>query len=396
MPPIRKVGTLFVDLEARSKKFDEAMLKAGGSAKNLAAVIRAHPIAAAAALGAAFALVGAKAVKMASELENAFGEISTLVNTAEVDVGQLKKEMLELFAAMPVDELQDMSRGLYQIISASIPAAQSIDFLRVATEAAVAGLTSVEVSVDGLTTVVNAWARDNITATEVADQMFTAVRFGKTTFDEIATSVGRVAGLAATMGISFKDVLANATALTLGGVDMELAMRSIRQTLANVIRPTSALKTQFPEIAKTFNRTKLEADGLTKFMVDLAEALKDNEDAAVLMFQDVNALNAALQLTGQDGKRVIRLMGEMERSTGAAGTAFAKMEGTTKNLTKQLKNQFGVVMISLGESILPTVNKSLQVMVNLMSLLNGEVSRLRFDNINNELQFMTKNFDLLS
>ena len=82
--------------------------------------------------------------------------------------------------------------ALYQAISAGVPSDNVFDFLETANKAAVGGITDLSTSVDGITSVVNAYGSDVISAAEASDLMFTAVKEGKTDFGQLSDSLFQV------------------------------------------------------------------------------------------------------------------------------------------------------------------------------------------------------------
>ena len=100
-----------------------------------------------------------------------------------------------LAKAMGVD-LLDATNALYQAISAGVPKENVLEFMKVASKAAIGGVTSLETAVDGITSVIKTYGSENITAKEASDAMFTAVKLGKTTFDELSGSLFNVLPIA--------------------------------------------------------------------------------------------------------------------------------------------------------------------------------------------------------
>ena len=67
-----------------------------------------------------------------------------------------------------------------------MPPDNVIDFMRTATEASIGGVTDLETAVDGITSVVNAYGEEAISASKASDLMFTAVKLGKTDFTQLS------------------------------------------------------------------------------------------------------------------------------------------------------------------------------------------------------------------
>lgn len=390
------VARLFYQLEANTKGLDRELQGAEKSLGRTAAFIKANPVVALAALGTAMAGVALKAAGMASKFESSMAEVSTLVDTTSVDMRKLADGVLGLYRNLPVENIDDLTKGLYNVISAGVPAGEAIEFLDIAARAAVGGVTDVNTAVNGLTTATNAFASQGVTATDAADKFFTAVKLGKTTFAEISGSIGNVAGLANSLGVSLDDLLSNMTALTLGGLDTSVAFNSLRQILANVAKPTAELKRAYPELAKEFDLTALKTKGLTGFMTDLATRLKGNDDAAVKMFGSVEALNAVLGLTADGGARLNSIQDQMANSAGASSEAFDKMAATNKALNQVLKNEFAVQMIQLGEKLLPAVNLALNAVIGLLARFNGEIARMKTDDASRSIGTIATAMDKLS
>jgi len=164
------------------------------------------PIGALTALGAAAALVGVKATKMAAELDLALREVSTLLPGTVEDMNGLRVAVISLSTNVP-DPPALLTKGLYQIISAGITdTADSLYVLEIASRAAVAGLTDTFTSADALTTVLNAFQLEASEAERVADIFFATIKEGKTTFPELAGAIGNVATTAALAGVSMEEM----------------------------------------------------------------------------------------------------------------------------------------------------------------------------------------------
>ncbi|MBU1767827.1 MAG: phage tail tape measure protein, partial [Candidatus Omnitrophica bacterium] len=168
------------DLSIIIKAKDEASAKF----KNLGRIIKdTQPsfmalAAGSAAVAGGVTLIGAKAVKMASQFQTGIAEVSTLVNTAEVDMSKLGSAVLDMSKAVP-QSAAILTKGLYQVISASVPVSKSMDVLAVASKAATAGLSDTFTAVDSITTIMNAYGMTAEDTTRISDIMFTTVRKGK-------------------------------------------------------------------------------------------------------------------------------------------------------------------------------------------------------------------------
>ena len=187
------VGSMAVALLGDMKDFDRKM---DGATKKVStfdktvgkmgkAVTKAAKAAALAAAAAVTAF-GVSAVKTFVEFDTGMREVFTLMPELSAEAREAMEEdvkaLSEQIAVLP----EEVIPALYQAISAGVPQDTVFSFLEIAGKAAIGGVTSLETAVDGLTTVTNAYGSEVISVTEVADIMFTTVKEGKTTFDELS------------------------------------------------------------------------------------------------------------------------------------------------------------------------------------------------------------------
>ena len=151
------------------------------------------------AAGGAAAIVGlgVKGVKAAADIESAMTEVRTLLpEIGDEAFGSLTDDLLE-FSRETGIATQEAIPSLYQALSAGIPPENVFDFLRTSADLSKGGVTELTTAVDGLTSVVNAYGPDTINAAQASDQLFTAVKLGKTNADELSASLFNVIPTAA-------------------------------------------------------------------------------------------------------------------------------------------------------------------------------------------------------
>jgi TP901 family phage tail tape measure protein len=311
------------------------------------------------------------AIKMAQTFEKEMALVSTVTDTAEISMERLSAGVLKLFRALPIESMSDLTKGLYDIISAGVPAGQALDYLNVAARSGIAGIASTATAVDALTTATNAWRLQNMTAQHAADALFQAVNLGKGTFDQFATSLGTVAPIAAAYGISIEDVLGAQAQLTVSGLTAAEAMVAIRSAITNIINPTGKLAEAFPELAAEFNATKLEAVGFTKFLIEFTERSKGSKEALNALFTDVQGKTGVFSILADGGAAAAEKVASIGKASGAMDAAFKKATNTSQALNQQLKNELTVSIIELGTKALPLVNAALAGLIAVVHGINS-------------------------
>src|SRR5258706_4053143 len=296
------------------------------------------------------------------KLNEVFTLLPGITDSAMSSMSTSVKKFATDFGVLPEEEI----RALYQAISAGVPADNVFSFLETAQKAAVGGVTSLETAVDGISSTVNAYGDKVITATQASDLMFTAVKVGKTTFDELSKSLFNVNPAAAALGVKFQDVTAALASMTAQGVPTSVATTQLRQLFVELGDSGS-------DVGKTFK--KLSGESFKAFIAsghNVQDALKLLEQKAVSsgkgvneLFGSVEAGSAALQLTGPGTERFSKNLLEMGRSAGATDKAYATMDATIAQSVNKLKAAGSVFLITIGEKMAPAIAKLLDWLVKL-------------------------------
>lgn len=309
--------------------------------------------------GAAVGGLGAAAAKMAMDFNKGFTEVATLLpdlDRGEID--KLRKDILA-FAKETGTTATDAVGSLYQAISAGVAQENAIDFLRTASEAAIGGVTNLETAVDGMTSVVNAYGKEALSAQQASDIMFTAVKLGKTDFEQLSKRLFNVIPTAASLGVKFEDVAASLAVMTAQGVPTSVATTQMRQAFVELSKTGTKLADGINDLTgKSF--TELIAEGKTSSQI-MDELRKSMDDQAFRnLFSSVEAMNAALALTGPNAAKVQSSLEEMNKASGSTNKAFETVAATTGFQMNRALNGFKISMIEIGQKILPLVTQALE------------------------------------
>ena len=323
--------------------------------------------------GAGFAL--RNSARDALAFSTAMGEVTTLVNKdfAIKELTQNIRDLSKEFGQLPANQ----AKAAYQIISAGASsAAEATNLLTAANKLAIGGVTAVTVAADGLTTVLNAYGNKVRGATDVSDTLFVGMRAGKTTIQELSNSVGKVAPLAAQVGVSFDELTASVAALTKGGIKTTESVTGIRAILAAVAKPTSEASDLAEKLGINFTVAGLKAQGFTGFLANLVEKTDGNTTAMAQLFGGVEALIPILALSGTAGQDFISIMEDMSDKAGQTEIAFEKMADTPQQAINRLKSQFIDLSVSIGDSFLSGIIPAVQFATSNFDTMVGAVEVL--------------------
>lgn len=335
-------------LSRAGKQGQQTLDKLDRAARTAGFAIRTGALVGAAAVGA----IGAAAVSAAADFDTSMREVNTLLGLPASGFEDLKAQALDLSESIGRVP-SEVVPALYQAISAGVPQANVFSFLETANKAAVGGVTNLETSVDALTTATNAWASQGLTASDAADVLFTAVKGGKTTFDELAGTIGRVAPLASAAGISFDETAAAVATLTTQGFATAEAVTGIRAGIQGLLRPSEDMTAIFKAAGFASAESAIQQVGMADAMQVVYDATGGNVGQMTQLLGSVEAVNAVLGLTGPNADKMAAQMDLMAERTGAADAAFEEMEKSASRAWERIQAKLQVGLVRLGDRILP-------------------------------------------
>ena len=300
-------------------------------------------------IGVAAAL--AKAAVSANNFRKQVGQIQTI---SPIKASVIKEEVKQISAEFGVLK-ENITKGLYDALSAGIPSENIFAFIRVAAKGAIAGAGTVAESVDILTTAINAFKIPAIDAEKVSDALFTTIKLGKTTLSELSASLSVVAPLANASGVSLDQVLGAVTTLTKQGTPTAMAMTQIRQSI----------------VALNENLD----DGWSKVMTfqegvaELAKRAKGSQAELKKMAGRIEAVTGILSLTGSNAAMAATDLLAVSRAAGATGAAFEKMKAVAT--LDRLLQSFNNILLDIGEETLNNVTGELDRLIEAIDDLRN-------------------------
>lgn len=261
-----------------------------------------------------------------TDFEDSINEVFTLMpGMSEQAMTEMEMDVLA-FGSELGRLSEEVVPAVYQSISAGVPRENVFDFMHIAADAALGGVTDLETAVDGLTSAVNAYGEENLDAQMASDLLFTAVKGGKTTFKELSDRLFQVTPIAASLGVEFGNITAALSAMTAQGVPTRVAATQLRQVLIELSKTGGAAADTFEQLAgKTFVKFIEEGNNLQDALVLMEEAAAENDLRISDMFGSIEAGNAALALTGQGTQKFTDELINAEEAQGATAEAAEVM-----------------------------------------------------------------------
>ncbi|MFY0682621.1 MAG: phage tail tape measure protein [Thalassovita sp.] len=325
--------------------------------------------------GAAGAFVSLTTLQQASRESLNFGaamsEVSTLLNDVPGQMKALEQSARDL-SKQYGGSATKQANAYYQAISAgATDAASATAILDTANKLAIGGVTEVTVGVDILTTTINAYGRDVISAEQASDALFVGMRAGKTTIAELAGSLGTVIPIARAMDVSFEEVVAGTAALTTQGIATSEAVTGLRAALTAITAPSKQATDLANSLGLQFDSQSLSAKGLSVFLSDVIAKTGGSSDAMATLFGSTEATTAALALAGGGSEKFSEILDSMAVKAGATSTAFEKMAGDDLQRYRVALANIGDGMISIGNIILSVGIPAMEVFANNLQNIAG-------------------------
>lgn len=364
------LASLLVNLGIDSSEFSEGLdqseRKVSGFGGVLSGALGLAASAGAVAIGSVVAL-GTASVSAFADFQSGMTEVFTLLpNITQGAMGQMTDQVKDFaldFGVLP----NEVVPALYESISAGIPADNVFEFLGTAQKAAVGGVTDLTTTVDGISSVINAYGSDVISATEASDMMFQAVNLGKTTFEQLSASLYNVIPTAAAIGLEFGNVTAALAAMTATGVPTSVATTQLRQLLLELSDSGTSVAQTFQKITGQSFKAFIDGGGnLSQALNLLDESARKGGKGVNELFGSVEAGGAALALTGPGAQRFADDIDAMANSAGSTDKAYTTMNSTLSASMQKIQAAGAVFLTNIGGKIAPSVEKLASSFVTLL------------------------------
>lgn len=376
-------GSIFIKNKDANKTIDDTTNKAKNMADTLGKslqktgdkITKAGKKVAPLSLACGAFLTGA--VKGASDFQDGMNKMSTLFDTSKTSVKGLSSEFLNLSNKTGISATELAEAG-YQALSAG----QSVDkvgkFVETAGNLAKAGFTSTTTAVDVLTTAMNAYGKNAGSADDIANKLVRTQNLGKTTVDELASSMGKIIPTASSMGVNIDNLTSGYVSLTKQGISTAESTTYMNSML-NELGDSS---TNLGKIIK--EKTGMSFQDCMKSGMSLGDVLKVTKDYADEngiayneLWGNAEAGKAGLAILNGGVDEFNNTIGIMSSKTNDVGQALQKLESPSTKAKKAI-NEAKNSGIEFGTSILISLTPAINA-------VTGGIERLTtwFDGLSN-------------
>ncbi|EHU8854560.1 phage tail tape measure protein [Enterococcus faecalis] len=299
--------------------------------------------------------IGGFATKQAIEVETQFAKVSTLLDSSQVDFQKYKNEIAKTATDMGVS-FEEYSESVYSAISASVDQADAVNFVGDAVKLAKGGFTETATAVDLLTTTINAYNLKATDAGKISDYLISTQNLGKTTVNELASSMGKVIPIANANNVGMNELSTAYAVMTKNGIATAETGTMVKAMLNELGKTGSQADKALKEIAgKSFKQLMDEGNNLSDVLNLMNEHAHKNGLALNDMFGSVEAGTAALTLSKGEGSEYNEILKQINDSAGATQEAFDKMDDTPARKMEKAQLRIADAMRQVGEVVIPIV-----------------------------------------
>ena len=369
-------------IKGNASSFENAMKSSAAAAAGLGSSLRAVGVTLTAFAGAQ--QLGA-AVKAATEFEAQMLRLDTLVGIQPALVARWADSLRELAPELGRTAVE-LSRTMFTITSGGIrDADEALRVLEQSGKAAAIGLGDAAKIGRTAGAALQAFRHDSLTAQRAVDIMVATVREGNLVAENLAGSLGRVLGPAATLGVTFEEMNAFIATFTRLGISAEEATTSLLGVFNIALQPPEQVREAMEGAGFAIEdfRRAIQDDGLTSALQQMLAAAEGNLDVMGKMMPNVRALAGVLGTAGVQADAYNTILKNIQESAGLTDEGFRKWSETAQATFARFEASVESARITWGARFLPaitfgldTITKSLDALLIAIAAVTAAVAPL--------------------
>ncbi len=329
------------------------------------------------AAAVAFSKVMISATKESLSFNEELANVATLIPGQESRINSLKETIREL-SSESGKSLNDLTSGLYQVISAFGDATDTEEKLSIVTKGAIAGQASTTASLNLLSAVTKAYGDTSASAlAKVSDLSFMTVKLGQTTFPELAGSIQRVTAVAENMSVSQEELFASFSTLTgVTGTAAEVSTQ-LRGVLTALSSPSQELAKLYDKLGVSSGKAFVQQEGFQGGLEKVITFAEETGTSLQSLLGRQQAIIGATALGSAQSEVYAEKFDKIKVSAGATNIALAEVtDGINKEgfALKQLKSEWSVIQTQIGDRVLPLFGDLVSSTSGLLGALSGNIS----------------------
>ena len=263
-----------------------------------------------------------------------------LRKVTEQPTEEVKQQILSIAGVL--GDATELVEGYYQTISAGVTEPlKALDLLINSAQTSKSAHVDLGETIKGVTKLLFNMGDEFKNAAEASDLLFAIEKRGQTQFKELIPVIGTVAARAGDLKLTADELGASFAQLTKTARDTREAGTLFRAILLNLSRePTRKLKEALNELNFETGKAAVRQLGFINTLIELDKvAKKSGESLGDLFGAEAEASLAAISLSTDGFRPLLKEMEEITKRTGASAKAWENYSESTKALTLAFKNE---------------------------------------------------------
>ena len=301
---------------------------------------------------------------------------NTMMGLASDEYGDMVDQVRALSTEIPLAG-DALAKGLYQTVSNGVPKDNWLEFLNASARSAVGGCADLEKIVGVTSTVIKNYGLEWSDAMAIQDKIQLTAKNGVTSFEQLADALPRVAGNAATLGVSIDELMG--TFATLTGVSGNTAEVSTQMAaiFTSLVKPSAEASKMATEMGIQFDAAAVKAaGGLESFLHQLGDAIGDysaktgtlESTIYATLFGSAEAVRALTPLQGELSAKFTENISLMRDSAGTMDEAYDSMATSSSSTLQMLSNAWNGITDSIYANFGGLISGGASVLESLGSL----------------------------
>jgi TP901 family phage tail tape measure protein len=331
-----------------------------------------------------FVSAAKEGVSAAIDFETQLGQIQTISEEFRTQglnaTADAVRELSDQFGA----PIQDVAAGLYESLSNQVGnATESVNFLTEALRFGKGAVTSTADSVDLLSGIMNAYGFSAASAASISDQLFVTIDRGRVKGEDLANTFGRVAPLAATLGIQLGELNTGLAELTIQGVKPSDALTQLTNVMLKLIKPTEDLQKVFDKLGVSSAEAGIAAFGFDGFIRKVTADADGSATEIGKLFNQIRGTRGVIGIVSRDTQKYADTLAEISNASRNASRAIEASNTVLatpgQQLTIELNKAKNFLINDFGRSAIQVFNVITQNIIsakNALVLFSGAVISL--------------------
>jgi TP901 family phage tail tape measure protein len=315
--------------------------------------------------GVAMALKGA--ADAAIDFESAALKMQTLVGLTADETNEMADAARRVGVEFGVTSQKAVEAAFF-ISSAGLRGANATEALERAAIASALGLGDMATVADLLTSAMNAYGPEVLSASRATDILVAGVREGKFEASALAGAIGSVLPTASALGVSFEEVVGILALWSRTGADVSSSVTSLQAIMSTLLGTTQEGKDLLSDYGLSLEDLRVIAageGGLLEVMRLLDDTFGDNLEDLRKIVPNVRAFRGVMATLAQEAEVVDGVMGNVADSVGLADEAMQKaFSEDTRLKVDRMKAAFEDMRIEIGQNLSPAVGAFADLMTD--------------------------------